>query len=143
MSYHHSGSLFVPLLNPLGVVLFAPLHKMVSWFRTSHTHIRNLTGFAITTTTPASPRVFHLPSNRYRAAGAGDKINVEVEVEAGCDEGLWLNESHDLGDSLQLESVPVVERAFVHLHDSGWNLPGHLAGTGRVRALFVFVLICG
>lgn len=61
---------------------------------------------------------------------AGDKLNVEVDVV--CDEGLRLRESHDLGEALQyvIESVPIVERAFVHLDYTGWNLPGHLEQEG-------------
>ena len=44
------------------------------------------------------------------------------------DEGMKLKDSHDLGESLQyvLESVPMVDRAFVHLDYSRWNLPTHM-----------------
>jgi len=57
---------------------------------------------------------------------AGDKLNVEVDVV--LDEGMRLRDSHDLGESLQyvLESVPSVERAWVHLDYRRDNLPGHL-----------------
>lgn len=41
---------------------------------------------------------------------------------------MTLRDSHDLGESLQyvLESVPNVDRAFVHLDYKGWNLPTHM-----------------
>ena len=57
---------------------------------------------------------------------SGDKLNVEVDVV--LDEGAKLKDSHDLGESLQyvLESVPMVDRAFVHLDYKRWNLPTHM-----------------
>ena len=57
---------------------------------------------------------------------SGDKLNVEVDVV--LDEGTTLKDSHDLGESLQyvLESVPMVDRAFVHLDYKRWNLPTHM-----------------
>ena len=56
----------------------------------------------------------------------GDKLNVEVDIV--LDESMRLRDSHDLGESLQyvLESVPSVDRAFVHLDYDAGNLPGHL-----------------
>ena len=44
------------------------------------------------------------------------------------DEGMSLRDSHDLGESLQyvLESVPYVDRAFVHLDYRSDNLPNHM-----------------
>ena len=61
-----------------------------------------------------------------QAYHAGDKLNVEVDVVV--DEGMTLRDSHDLGESLQyvLESVPSVDRAFVHLDYASWNLPSHM-----------------
>lgn len=46
---------------------------------------------------------------------SGDKLNAEVDIV--LDGSMSLKDSHDLGESLQyvLESVPVVDRAFVHL----------------------------
>lgn len=39
-----------------------------------------------------------------------------------------LRDSHDLSESLQyvLESVPTVDRAFVHSDYAGWNIPSHM-----------------
>jgi hypothetical protein len=44
------------------------------------------------------------------------------------DEHMSLRDSHDLGESLQyvLESVPTVDRAFVHQDYASWNLPSHM-----------------
>jgi divalent metal cation (Fe/Co/Zn/Cd) transporter len=57
---------------------------------------------------------------------AGDRVNVEVDVV--LDEGMSLRDSHDLGESLQyvLESVPGVERAWVHVDYRRGNLKGHM-----------------
>lgn len=56
----------------------------------------------------------------------GDKLNVEVDIV--LDEHTSLRDSHDLGESLQyvLESVPSVDRAFVHQDYASWNLPSHM-----------------
>ena len=87
-----------------------------------------------------------------QAYHAGDKLIVEADVVVGysaesecetrnghvngetSDEGkegqeMSLRDSHDLGESLQyvLESVPMVDRAFVHLDYETWNLPSHMA----------------
>ncbi|KAL8795784.1 MAG: hypothetical protein Q9195_001836 [Heterodermia aff. obscurata] len=61
-----------------------------------------------------------------QAYHAGDKLNVEVDIV--LDEKMSLRDSHDLGESLQyvLESVPSVDRAFVHLDYSDWNLSNHM-----------------
>ena len=61
-----------------------------------------------------------------QAYHAGDKLNVEVDIV--LDENMSLRDSHDLGESLQyvLESYPSVDRAFVHLDYSDWNLPNHM-----------------
>lgn len=58
---------------------------------------------------------------------AGDKLNVEADII--LDEGMALKDSHDLGESLQyvLESVPNVDRAFVHMDYDPMNLPTHMA----------------
>ena len=61
-----------------------------------------------------------------QAYHAGDKLNVEVDII--LDEGTKLRDSHDLGESLQyvLESVPMVDRAFVHMDYRYDNLPTHM-----------------
>jgi divalent metal cation (Fe/Co/Zn/Cd) transporter len=61
-----------------------------------------------------------------RAYYAGDLLNVEVDIVLG--DKTSLRDSHDLGESLQymLESVPTVERAFVHMDYDPWNIPSHM-----------------
>ena len=51
-----------------------------------------------------------------------------MEVDIVLDENMQLRDSHDLGESLQyvLESVPYVDRAFVHLDYDAGNIPNHM-----------------
>ncbi|CAF9933370.1 MAG: hypothetical protein ALECFALPRED_005575 [Alectoria fallacina] len=119
-------------LDALGGLLLS-LYVIVNWSRTSSTHIKHLTGAAA----PAADRnILLYLTMRFaktiksiqglQAYHAGDKLNVEVDVV--LDEGMTLRDSHDLGESLQyvLESVPSVDRAFVHLDYTGYNLPSHM-----------------
>ena len=119
-------------LDALGGLLLS-LYVIVNWSRTSSTHIKHLTGAAA----PPADRSFLLyltmrfaktikSIQGLQAYHAGDKLNVEVDVV--LDEGMTLRDSHDLGESLQyvLESVPTVDRAFVHLDYAGYNLPSHM-----------------
>ncbi|KAK4985777.1 hypothetical protein LTR50_005735 [Elasticomyces elasticus] len=119
-------------LDPLGGILLS-FYVIFNWSSTSVSHIRNLTGaaasadernillyltmrFAKTITQIQGLQAYH----------SGDKLNVEVEIV--LDENMSLRDSHDLGESLQyvLESVPTVDRAFVHLDYAGYNLPTHM-----------------
>lgn len=135
-------SIFFPLvgfyakiwwLDPLGGLLLS-LFVIINWSRTSATHIRNLTGAAAT----ADERnILLYLTMRFaktikqiqglEAYHAGDKINVECDIVV--DENISLRDSHDLGESLQyvLESVPYVDRAFVHIDYTGYNLPTHMS----------------
>lgn len=119
-------------LDPAGGIILS-LYVMINWSRTSTTHIRNLTGAAAS----ADQRnILLYLTMRFaktikqiqglQAYHAGDKLNVEVDVV--LDESTSLRDSHDLGESLQyvLESVPTVDRAFVHLDYTGYNLPSHM-----------------
>lgn len=119
-------------LDPLGGILLS-FYVIGNWSRTSASHIRNLTGAAAT----ADERnVLLYLTMRFaktikqiqglQAYHAGDKLNVEVDIV--LDESTNLRDSHDLGESLQyvLESVPYVDRAFVHQDYAGWNLPSHM-----------------
>ena len=120
-------------LDALGGLLLS-LYVIFNWSHTSSTHIRNLTGAAAS----ADDRnVLLYLTMRFakcinsiqgcQAYHAGDKLNVEVDVV--LDEGMTLRDSHDLGESLQyvLESVPTVDRAFVHLDYKQYNLPSHMS----------------
>ncbi|OCL14521.1 hypothetical protein AOQ84DRAFT_428860 [Glonium stellatum] len=119
-------------LDPLGGIVLS-LYVIFNWSRTTTTHIRNLTGAAAS----ADERnVLLYLTMRFaktikqiqglQAYHAGDRLNVEVDVV--LDESTSLRDSHDLGESLQyvLESVPTVDRAFVHLDYTGYNLPSHM-----------------
>ncbi|KAI9839656.1 MAG: hypothetical protein M1819_002282 [Sarea resinae] len=120
-------------LDALGGMLLS-LYVIINWSRTSAAHIRNLTGAA---STPDERNVLLYLTMRFaktikqiqgiQAYHAGDKLNVEVDVV--LDEFTSLRDSHDLGESLQylLESVPTVDRAFVHLDYAGWNIPSHMS----------------
>ena len=119
-------------LDALGGLLLS-LVVIFNWAGTSAGHIKNLTGAAAT----ADERnVLLYLTMRFaktikqiqglQAYHAGDKLNVEVDIV--LDENTNLRDSHDLGESLQyvLESVPFVDRAFVHQDYAGWNLPTHM-----------------
>lgn len=119
-------------LDALGGLLLS-CYVIFNWSRTTTTHIRHLTGAAAD---PADRNILLYLTMRFartiqkiqglQAYHAGDKLNVEVDVVV--DEGMTLRDSHDLGESLQyvLESVPSVDRAFVHLDYASWNLPSHM-----------------
>jgi divalent metal cation (Fe/Co/Zn/Cd) transporter len=119
-------------LDALGGLLLS-LYIIHNWAGTSASHIRNLTGAAATADEHS---VLLYLTMRFaktikeiqglQAYHAGDKLNVEVDII--LDQNTSLRDSHDLGESLQyvLESVPTVDRAFVHLDYAGWNLPTHM-----------------
>ncbi|KAK1822637.1 hypothetical protein LTR12_002984 [Friedmanniomyces endolithicus] len=119
-------------LDALGGVVLS-IYVIISWSGVCLGHIGKLTGCAAT----ADERnVLLYLTMRFaktikqiqglQAYHAGDKLNVEVDIV--LDEGTSLKDSHDLGESLQyvLESVPNVDRAFVHLDYAGYNLPSHM-----------------
>lgn len=128
-----AGSYFrIWWFDALGGLLLS-LYVMLNWSRTSSTHIRNLTGAAASAT---DRNILLYLTMRFagtiqqiqglQAYHAGDKLIVEVDIV--LDEAMTLRDSHDLGESLQyvLESVPNVDRAFVHMDYKGWNLPTHM-----------------
>lgn len=107
-------------LDALGGLLLS-LFVIFNWAGTSAAHIRNLTGAAATAdernvllylTMRFAKTIKHIQG--LQAYHSGDKLNVEVDIV--LDENTSLRDSHDLGESLQyvLESVPIVDRAFVH-----------------------------
>jgi divalent metal cation (Fe/Co/Zn/Cd) transporter len=137
-------------LDALGGILLSA-YVILNWSRTSAEHIRNLTGASAT----ADERnVLLYMTMRFaksikriqglQAYHAGDKLNVEVDIVV--DEHLALRDSHDLGESLQYvlgkstprrsrsiganwstESVPYVDRAFVHIDYTDYNFPTHMS----------------
>lgn len=123
-------------LDALGGLLLS-CYVIFNWSKSASEHIRNLSGAAAT----ADERniLLYLTMRfartiRYiqglQAYHAGDKLNVEVDIV--LDEDMSLKDSHDLGESLQyvLESVPSVDRAFVHSDYKRVNLPSHMNQQG-------------
>ncbi|KAL2808413.1 hypothetical protein BJX63DRAFT_37141 [Aspergillus granulosus] len=118
--------------DPLGG-LFLSIYIIWNWGRTASEHIRHLTGAAAS---PMDVSILLYMTMRFsksilkiqnlRAYYAGDLLNVEVDIVLG--DKTSLRDSHDLGESLQymLESVPTVERAFVHMDYDPWNIPSHM-----------------
>ncbi|KAJ9605058.1 hypothetical protein H2200_010448 [Cladophialophora chaetospira] len=119
-------------LDALGGLLLS-LYVIFNWSTTSVEHVRNLCGVSATADQRnvllylamrfAKP-IRHIQG--LQAYHTGDKLNVEVDIV--LDENMSLRDSHDLGESLQyvLESVPTVDRAFVHADYADWNLPSHM-----------------
>jgi divalent metal cation (Fe/Co/Zn/Cd) transporter len=119
--------------DALGGLLLS-IYIMWNWSRTASEHVRHLTGAAAS---PEDQNVLLYMTVRFSrliqkiqgvtAYYAGDKLNVEADIV--LDEKTSLRDSHDLGESLQymLESVPTVDRAFVHLDYNPWNLPTHMS----------------
>lgn len=119
-------------MDPLGGVLLS-FYVIFNWSKTTTTHIRNLTGAAASAdernillylTMRFAKTIRNIQG--LQAYHSGDKLIVEVDIV--LDEHMSLRDAHDLGESLQyvLESVPSVDRAFVHLDYATWNLPTHM-----------------
>ncbi|KAH9909246.1 hypothetical protein F4778DRAFT_222014 [Xylariomycetidae sp. FL2044] len=119
-------------LDALGGLLLS-LVVMFNWSQTSGQHIKNLSGFSAT----ADQRnILLYLTMRFantikqiqglQAYHAGDKLNVEVDII--LDASTPLRDSHDVSESLSyvLESVPIVDRAFVHADYASYNLPTHM-----------------
>ncbi|KAL4928481.1 cation diffusion facilitator family transporter [Aspergillus undulatus] len=119
-------------LDPLGGLLLS-IYIIWNWGRTASEHIRHLTGAAASRedvsillymTMRFSKAILKIQN--LRAYYAGDLLNVEVDIILPAKSSL--RDSHDLGETLQymLESVPTVERAFVHMDYDPWNIPTHM-----------------
>ncbi|KAK5629981.1 hypothetical protein RRF57_005696 [Xylaria bambusicola] len=138
----NTGSIIFPIagfylgiwwLDALGGLLLS-LVVIKNWSQTSLQHIKNLSGFSAT----ADQRnILLYLTMRFaktirqiqgiQAYHSGDKLIAEVDII--LDENTTLRDSHDLSESLSyvLESVPIVDRAFVHADYSSYNfLPTHM-----------------
>ncbi|KAI9808252.1 MAG: hypothetical protein M1825_004709 [Sarcosagium campestre] len=123
-------------LDALGGALLS-IYVIVNWSSTAAAHIRNLTGAAAS----ADERNFLLyltmrfaktikKIQGLQAYHSGDGLTVECDIV--LDQSTSLRDSHDLGESLQyvIESVPWVDRAFVHLDYQVYGyLPTHMSQT--------------
>lgn len=138
----NTGSILFPIagfylgiwwLDALGGLLLS-LVVIKNWSQTSLQHIKNLSGFSAT----ADQRnILLYLTMRFaktirqiqgiQAYHSGDKLIAEVDII--LDANTTLRDSHDLSESLSyvLESVPIVDRAFVHADYSSYNfLPTHM-----------------
>lgn len=119
-------------LDPLGALVLS-CYIIYSWGCTALEHIINLTGSAAD---PSDRQVVLYLGFRFaecvkyitalNAYHAGDRITVEIDIILS--ESLKLKDSHDIAESLQyaIETLPFVERAFVHLDYRTGNFAGHL-----------------
>ncbi|KAK9489721.1 cation efflux family-domain-containing protein [Lipomyces doorenjongii] len=118
--------------DALGAIILS-FYVIVSWADTSLEHIQHLTGASAD---PIDRQVILYLCMRFagciyqvsalNAYYVGDRVNVEVDVLVS--EKMTLRDSHDVGEALQyaLETLPIVERAFVHLDYRKDNFTGHL-----------------
>ncbi|KAF3937597.1 hypothetical protein ABW19_dt0201913 [Dactylella cylindrospora] len=139
--YFNIFSIFFPLvgfatkqwwLDPLGGLLLS-MSVVYQWADTSVEHIEHLTGAAASY---EDRNLILYVCMRFarsirkitgvQAYYSGDALNVEAEII--FDEDLPLRDSHDVAEALQytIESIPFVERAFVHTDYSRENPTTHL-----------------
>ncbi|KAB8072982.1 hypothetical protein BDV29DRAFT_176271 [Aspergillus leporis] len=119
-------------VDPLGGLLLS-VYIIWNWSGTAGEHIRHLTG---TAASASDHSVFLYMTMRFskailkiqnlRAYYAGNLLNIEVDIV--LEEKTSLRDAHDVGESLQymIESVPTVDRAFVHMDYDPWNIPSHM-----------------
>lgn len=119
-------------LDALGGLLLS-MYVIFNWSRSASEHIRNLSGAAATAdernillylTMRFAKTIKYIQG--LQAYHAGDKLNVEADIV--LDENTSLRDSHDIAEALThvLESVPTVDRAFVHCDYKTINLETHL-----------------
>ncbi|OXA50781.1 Metal tolerance protein 9 [Folsomia candida] len=126
-----ADKLDTPVLDPVGAI-FVALVMFRSWTKTildqgqlisgkaaGPNFLKRVTYLAMT----HDDRIIHVESARAYHAGA--KIIVEVDIVLPPD--MTLQVAHDLGEDLQgkLESIGVVERAFVHCDYNYTHEPEH------------------
>ncbi|KAF9869998.1 cation diffusion facilitator 10 [Colletotrichum karsti] len=137
----NTGSILFPIvgfyakiwwLDALGGLLLSFV-VIVNWSQTSAHHVRNLTGFSATSdernlllylTMRFATSIKQIQN--LRAYHAGDKLFVEVDIVLSAN--MPLKDSHDLSEVLTyfLESVPIVDRAFVHVDYATYNVDTHI-----------------
>lgn len=121
--------------DPLGALLLS-VYIIFNWGKTAFEHINNLTGAVAD---PLEYKVvlylccrFAEPIKRITALKiyhVGDNLNVEVDLVFANDKfDLSFKDCHDIAEALQysIESLPNVERAFVHIDYMEGNYKGHL-----------------
>ncbi|KAL7316580.1 hypothetical protein PS15m_005663 [Mucor circinelloides] len=124
------GSRIASWVDPVGSIVIA-LIILHSWTCTLLEHIPLVVGKSaspeflnlITYIALTHPQVTHVDTCRAYFAGT----NLFVEVDIVLPPTMELRESHDIGEDLQikLESLPDVERAFVHVDYDIFHKPEH------------------
>ncbi|PBL04361.1 CDF-like metal transporter [Armillaria gallica] len=118
-------------IDPMGAIIISCV-IIVSWTYTSYIQFGYLAGKAapheftqlvIYKTLMFSDEIKQIDS--CRAYHSGEKFLVEVDIVMPSDTPLW--KSHDLSQDLQdkLETLPMVERAFVHVDHEVSHKPEH------------------
>ncbi|RLV91022.1 Metal tolerance protein 3 [Spathaspora sp. JA1] len=122
-------------LDPLGALLLS-IYIVVNWGMTAFEHINNLTGAVAD---PIDYKVILYLAYRFaepikqitalKVYHVGDNLNVEIDLVFANDKfDLSFKDCHDIAEALQysIESLPTVERAFVHIDYMEGNYKGHL-----------------
>lgn len=122
-------------LDPLGAFLLS-LYIIISWSMTAFEHIDNLTGAVAST---EDYQVVLYLAYRFaecikqitalKVYHVGDKLNVEIDLVFDTENfNLSFRDIHDIAEALQyaIETLPMVERAFVHIDYMEGNFKGHL-----------------
>ncbi|KAK0204377.1 CDF manganese transporter [Desarmillaria ectypa] len=118
-------------IDPMGAIIISCV-IIISWTYTSYIQFGYLAGKAapheftqliIYKTLTFSDEIKQIDS--CRAYHSGEKFLVEVDIVMPSDTPLW--KSHDLSQDLQdkLETLPMVERAFVHVDHEVSHKPEH------------------
>lgn len=122
-------------LDPAGALALS-LYVITSWSITAFEHIDNLTG---TSASMEDYKVVLYLAYRFaecikqitalKVYHVGDNLNVEIDVVFNTDDyELSFKDAHDIAEALQyaIETLPMVERAFVHIDYMEGNYKGHL-----------------
>lgn len=122
-------------LDPAGALLLS-FYVIYSWSKTAYEHIDNLTGAVAE---PMDYKVILYLAYRFaecielvtalKVYHAGDLLNVEIDVVFNTiDFDLTFKDAHDIAEALQyaIETLPMVERAYVHIDYMEGNFKGHL-----------------
>lgn len=119
-------------LDPLGAIILSA-YVVIEWGKTFVQQLNYLTGMApsldeqrmiLYCATRFSEKIIHIMS--FRAYHIGEKVHTEIDVV--LEEGISLRDAHDIGESLQysIETLPFVQRCFVHLDYRASNPSGHI-----------------
>lgn len=121
--------------DPLGALILS-VYIIISWGYTAFEHIDNLTGAVASAT---DYKVVLYLAYRFaecikqitalKVYHVGDNLNVEIDVVFDTENyNLSFKDAHDIAEALQyaIESLPMVERAFVHIDYMEGNFKGHL-----------------